>query len=200
MKKIRFVLASGSPRRIELLSQMGYRFQVVIPKVDETPVRGEKAQALVLRLAQLKAKTAARKIPKKNLMVLAADTCVVEPVKKRILGKPESNHEAARMLNQIQGRVHEVYTGYCLIGFDSKGKQFKFYRTVKTRVQIDKLSRKEILSYIRTREPMDKAGAYAAQGIGAGFIKKIIGSYTNVVGLPLVEVRRDLEKMIRRLK
>jgi septum formation protein len=190
MKK--FILASTSPRRIELLKQSGYRFTVIAPNIDESIRPRESARAMVLRLSAHKAVAVARGINRKQMIVLAADTCVVSPAGK-ILGKPTSGRSACQMLKSLQGKVHTVYTGYALFVVEGSGYCRLIQRAVRTRVRMAKLNDAEIKRYVATGEPMDKAGAYAAQGIGMGFIESLNGSYSNVVGLPMNEVRQDLD-------
>lgn len=182
------VLASTSPRRVDLMKQVGFKFEIVSPLVDETPKRGEKPEKLVARLAFEKANSVVHQFP--DRVILAADTIVVTPDSKKILGKPASVSDAEKMLKLISGKTHTVLTGYCVI---ARGKPL--VRVIKTKVTMRKLDTSAIRRYIATGEPMDKAGAYAAQGIGMALIEKIAGSYTNVVGLPIAEVARDLEKV-----
>lgn len=191
----KLVLASSSPRRIELLGQLGWRAPALViarPDVDESVRRGESARAMVARLARAKAEAVAG-AGRGDRLIIAADTTVV--LGSRVLGKPRNAAEARRMLAAIQGRAHVVLTGYCLLGvLGREGReQLALTRVVRTTVRIRKLSAAAIRDYVRTGEPMDKAGAYAAQGIGASFIESISGSYTNVVGLPISQLAHDLE-------
>jgi septum formation protein len=194
------ILASTSPRRIELLKQLGLQFKVISPSADETPKKNEKPAALVARLALEKAQSAARmlKVGQKNItLIIAADTIVVEPKGKKILGKPRSRNEAAKMLRSIQAATHTVLTGYCSLEInpiESDGYAHSHVRVVKSRVTMRALSAPQIRAYVATGEPMDKAGSYAAQGRGMALIEKIDGSYANVVGLPVCQVIRDLEE------
>lgn len=185
------ILASSSPRRIELMTNVGFAIEIESPEVDETPVRGESPLEMVKRLSILKAKNVASRRPK-DLVIVAADTTVVSPDGKRILGKPRDEREAARMLASLAGKTHTVLTGYTVLR-DKK----RVTKVVRSRVRIRKLSREEIQRYVATGEPMDKAGAYAAQGIGMAFIESITGSYTNVVGLPMSQLLSDLERSFR---
>jgi septum formation protein len=185
----RIVLASSSPRRIELLTQLGLRFETRSPDVDEEPRRGESPRALVARLARDKAGAVDGQLGGGSRLVIAADTIVVAPGGKRVLGKPRDRAEAARMLRAIAGKTHEVLTGYCLLAPEDS-----VVRVVRSSVRIRKLSGAEIEAYLSTGESMDKAGAYAAQGHGAALIEEIRGSYTNVVGLPVAQLALDLEK------
>ncbi|MCC7442905.1 MAG: septum formation protein Maf [Bdellovibrionales bacterium] len=190
-------MASTSPRRRELLERAGVSFVTASPDVDETPRRGEKPTALVRRLARAKALAAlAGQAPEPGRVVLAADTIVVDPSGKRVLGKPVDEPDARRMLKLIAGRTHRVYTGYCLIGSDRArpGKSLTVVRVVCTRVTMSPMDADGITRYLLAGESMDKAGSYAAQGVGMTLIQSISGSYTNVVGLPVHEVLKDLRR------
>jgi septum formation protein len=195
----RIILASSSPRRIELLTQLGLKFETRSPDVDETPLRGEKPRAMVARLALGKAEAVDESLPPSKLsrLVIAADTIVVAPDGRRVLGKPRNRAEAASMLRVIAGRTHTVLTGYCLLSTRAagrgRGEQQSIVRVVRSKVKIRKLSREDLNAYLATGESMDKAGAYAAQGHGAALIDAIQGSYTNVVGLPMAQLAFDLE-------
>jgi septum formation protein len=202
MKKIkqpRIVLASTSPRRIELLKQVGLRFETHSPKTDETPKKKEKPTTLVARLALSKAQSATHslKASKGATLIIAADTIVVDPSGKQILGKPRSRNEACSMLRKLQGATHTVFTGYCILETDtneSEGFAHSHVRVVKSRVTMRALSAVQIRTYVASGEPMDKAGSYAAQGLGMALIEKIDGSYANVVGLPISQLVQDLEE------
>lgn len=190
------LLASGSPRRKELLQKAGVSFEILVPDVDETPRRGESPKKMVARLSRDKALAAQAQLvavggpgSKAPAWILAADTTVVSHAGKN-LGKPVDAEEARRMLRALQGRVHRVYTAYTIVS----GKK-AHTRVVETRVHIRKLTAQEQEAYLATGESMDKAGAYAAQGHGMILIEKIVGSYTNVVGLPVAEVMADLRKL-----
>jgi len=190
------ILASSSPRRVELLRQANLPVVTRSPDVDEKVLRGEKPQELVKRLARLKADSVVKQVEKDfpSGVVISADTIVVAPRSATILGKPDDHADAVRMLSSLAGRTHTVFTGYCLSGFGfTSERDRKIVRVVKSQVTLRSIDRAMIESYVRTGEPMDKAGAYAAQGIGMSFIEKISGSYTNVVGLPLSQVLADLE-------
>jgi septum formation protein len=179
------ILASGSPRRYELLKSAGFNFTVSVPEVDEAIGPHEHATTAVERIANLKAMSIAGRYPEN--FVLAADTIVVLDLDadETILGKPSGADEARTMLSKLSGRTHHVLTAFVL-GCAAE-KDF-VHRTVTSAVTIAELEPDIIDAYIRTGEPLDKAGSYAAQGAGAAFIQKISGSYTNVVGLPLTEV------------
>ncbi len=181
------ILASSSPRRIKMLRAMGIDIDVIPSHVDEDYMNGERPKEHVIRLSKKKAAKIADTHP--DAWVLAADTVVV--LDGRILGKPEDKRGARRMLDLLGGRVHEVYTGYCLQNVN-RGRLLG--DCVVSKVKIKKLSEDETRFYVNTDEPYDKAGGYAVQGIGAFMVEEITGSYTNVVGLPLSRVIRDLQE------
>ena len=179
------VLASASPRRQELLRNAGIPFTVQPADVDETPLAGESPRDCAERLAREKALTVRRKRPRD--LVLGADTIVV--VDGTILGKPKDAEDAARMLRLLSGRMHHVITGICLAGPSDAEARISSETTVVT---MSELSEEEIRDYISSDEPMDKAGAYAIQGIASRWIPRIEGDYSNVVGLPVALVYRML--------
>lgn len=187
--KIRLVLASTSPRRRDLLTAIGLRFQIVPANIDEGVADNESPVAHVKRLAVAKARQVSEKIP--DSWVLGADTIVVKD--KQILGKPRDEQEAKRMLSMLSHATHTVYTGYALVHARHPEKVKIQY--ARSSVRIRRLTAEEIAAYVRTGEPMDKAGAYAVQGIGAAIVERVSGSYTNVVGLPLCEVAQDLKEL-----
>lgn len=165
------------------------------PYVIESTRDGEPPKALVSRLAREKARAVADRIVARGpLLVIAADTTVVAPDGGAILGKPRDPADARRMLGLLSGKSHVVLTGYCVQPVDWPGKVGRLLRVVRSRVRLRALSRRDIEAYVRTGEPMDKAGAYAAQGVGMALIESIQGSYTNVVGLPLCQLLTDLER------
>jgi len=183
----KLVLASGSPRRLQLLDQVGISPDALRPaSLDEMPVGSEPPRALVIRLAQAKAGAARDQIANDEELadahILAADTVVA--VGRRVLIKPESVDEAVSSLQHLSGRNHRVLTCIHLLTPQDKLRR----RIVETRVRFKRLSVEEIDSYIASREWRDKAGGYAIQGLAAAFVRKISGSYTNVVGLPVSEV------------
>jgi len=184
------VLASASPRRQELLRNAGIAFEVVPANIPENSVPGEAAKACAERLAREKAFAAASQFP--NDTVLGADTVVV--VDGQILGKPSDPADAARMLRLLSGRDHYVITGVCLV---VDGQSFVASET--TLVAVNKITDEEIAEYVATGEPMDKAGAYAIQGIASRWIPHIEGDYCNVVGLPVALVFRMLREIGPRL-
>lgn len=173
-------LASGSPRRRELLAQLGYRLAIVPADIDETPSPKEDALVYAERMAQEKALA----VPAQNV-VIAADTVVHRD--GEIFHKPLDQADAERILSELSGQVHQVSTGTCV----RLGERL-LLRVTTTQVQFRRLSRGEIQGYVATGEPMDKAGAYGIQGIGGFLVARIQGSYSNVVGLPLAEVLSDL--------
>lgn len=178
--RMNFVLASGSPRRRELLEGLGLPFTVDVPHIVEQRAAGESVEAYVSRLAQEKAAVVAER--HRGACVIAADTVVF--MDGEVLEKPLDRQDAHSMLSRLSGRTHVVWTG---VAFVHPGGRLS--RLVSSEVTFAELSDEEIEWYASTREPMDKAGAYAVQGIGAMFIARIQGSYTNVVGLPLSALR-----------
>jgi septum formation protein len=181
---MKLILASQSPRRSELLTTAGFRFAVRPANIDESLLPGEQAEQYVQRLARSKALAAQQH---SDELVLGADTVVT--VDSEILGKPCSLEDAKRMLRFLRGRSHEVLTGVCL----RRGQQTA-EAVERTRVWFAPLSDQEMDWYVRTGEPMDKAGAYAIQGFASRFIEKIEGSYSNVVGLPVERVYQKLQE------
>jgi septum formation protein len=189
MEKIHLVLASASPRRRELLTSIGLHFQVKPANIEEIAIDNESPAAHVKRLAVAKAREISKTLP--NTWVLGADTIVVKD--RQILGKPRDVQEAEQMLSMLSQSTHIVYTGYALV--HARHPEKTRIRCVRSSVHIRPLIPQEIASYVRTGEPMDKAGAYAIQGIGSAIVERVSGSYTNVVGLPLCEVAQDLKEL-----
>ncbi|MGC8794008.1 MAG: Maf family protein [Bryobacteraceae bacterium] len=179
------VLASQSPRRRELLARAGFSFVVRPVEVDETWWPGEEPAAHVERLAREKARVAPAG---PDDIVLGADTVVV--VDGEILGKPADAEDAARMLRKLSGRMHRVLTGVCL-----KRGPTELTHVEATWVSFATLDEQEIRDYVASGEPMDKAGAYAIQGLASRFVKRIEGCYFNVVGLPVASVYRLLKQL-----
>ena len=202
-QKIALILASSSPRRIELLGQMGLKPEVIKPEVDETVQKGEKPRALVRRLSHDKAHAVAHTLNSDrypHALVIAADTIVVAPETARILNKPQDLAQAKKMLRALSGRTHHVLTGFCILEQRQGKTRLIAHRIVQTAVKIRKLTARQIQEYIAFGESLDKAGAYAAQGAGGTLlIESIRGSYTNVVGLPTVEVIECLAPYLGRL-
>ena len=186
-KKPFLILASKSARRRYLLKQAGIIFSVMPSGFDESSVPETTPEEYVRILAEAKAKDIADKYPES--WIIGADTVVV--INGKILGKPESRTDARTMLKSLSGQIHEVLTGYCIC---CVSKKRLFSETVKTEVLFKNLSEDEIEWYIHTKEPFDKAGAYAIQGLGTFLVKSVNGSYTNVVGLPVCEVIEFLIK------
>jgi septum formation protein len=182
----KLVLASGSPRRYALLQQAGIEAGKLVPaNIDETPLRAEHPRSLARRLSQLKAERAKAILKAEGELedayILAADTVV--SVGRRILPKTELVDEASNALRLLSGRAHRVYTGLCLMTPAGKVRQ----RICETRVRFKRLSSEELESYLASGEWRGKAGGYAIQGLAGTFVVKLVGSYTNVVGLPLYE-------------
>ncbi len=188
MKKI--ILASNSPRRKELLENLGVEFEVVPDDTPEPKFFGLSPADTVMQLAKFKGENVTAKIaPNDDIIVISADTVVA--AEDKILGKPKTNEEAALMLKLLSGSCHSVYTGVCIIESSSK-KSVIFYE--KTQVYFKSLDINEIKDYINTGEPMDKAGAYGIQNLGSLFVEKICGDYFNVVGLPLCALARSMKE------
>jgi len=184
----RIVLASGSPRRRELVRMIGLKFELAVPLVKEAGSIYAKPSALVTKLALAKAVSLAHKFP--DALILGADTIVV--LDGKILGKPRNRSEAGAMLRTLSGRTHTVYTGLALVdvptGFRETGYE-------KSLVSMKNISPAEIRDYLATGEPMDKAGSYGIQGFGAVFIKHINGCFFNVMGLPVARLYDMLKQM-----
>jgi septum formation protein len=180
------ILASSSPRRRELLQQIGVRFSTDVADIDETPLAGETPADYVARLALAKARVVAHRHP--GSVVLGSDTTVV--LNDRILSKPEDELQAKQMLTALSGNSHQVMTAVALVR-DNTEKQI----TVVTDVRFCELSAQQIDAYIATGEPADKAGSYGIQGLGAVLVASINGSYSNVVGLPLTETAALLSEL-----
>lgn len=175
----KLLLASGSPRRAEILKAVGWPFEALATAIHETLIEGESAQVMVERLALEKAEAAMKRRP--SALVLGADTTVV--VGSEILEKPEDEEDARRMLRLLSGRWHDVLTGVALLR--AGGADGPAVAHERTQVRFAQMSDEEIDWYVRSSEPMDKAGAYAVQGRAALFIEEIRGDYWNVVGLPV---------------
>jgi nucleoside triphosphate pyrophosphatase len=183
----KLVLASASPRRLALLEQAGITPDALRPAtIDESVAKGEVPRHIVRRLARAKAEAAKKLIrgdkDYEKAFVLAADTVVA--VGRRVVGKAELEHEAGDALRMLRGRAHRVHTAICLLTPDDRWRE----RVVETRIRFRNLSNEEIGNYLASGEWKGKAGGYAIQGIAGSFVVKLVGSYTNVVGLPLTEV------------
>jgi len=185
VKKI--VLASASPRRKELLEQIGLQFEVEPSDYDEEIASASESHEVAKKLSLGKARAAARK--HRNAIIIAADTFVV--FGDRILGKPHSNAEAREMLRALNGQAHSVITGFTILDTET-GKVLS--RSAETRVHMKTMKLKDIDSYVRSKEPLDKAGGYAIQGRGAVLVERIEGDYSNVVGLPLSALAESLKE------
>jgi septum formation protein len=187
------ILASKSPRRKYLLEQAGLNFTVIPSSFDESTIALSLPADYVRTLAESKAGDISAKYP--DTWVIGADTIVL--IDAKVLGKPASRSEARTMLRRLRGRTHRVLTGYCIC---RRSNNRHFSEVVQTDVRFKELTDDEIEWYIHTKEPFDKAGAYAIQGLGTFLVKRINGSYTNVVGLPVCEVITYLikEKVIGR--
>lgn len=173
------ILASGSPRRAELLREAGFEFVTIVPQVEERPEPDETPETLARRLALSKARAVAARAPAR-CCVLAADTLVV--LGERILGKPSDPEDAIRMLRALSGRVHRVLTGYALL---LDGGARSELGVEESSVRMREIDPREARRYAAGGEPLDKAGAYAVQGDGGRFVATIQGSRSNVIGLPL---------------
>lgn len=187
---MKIYLASRSPRRGELLRQIGVDFAVLPSDIDESVLPLEAPEHYVLRLAREKAQTCVQAIARRGLTVLpvlAADTTVCAD--GEILGKPDNNEHAAAMLRSMSGRWHSVHTGIAV----ANGNQIEVLLS-STQVEMKTLTEQEIAAYIASGEPRDKAGAYGIQGVAGAFISRIEGSYSGVMGLPVFEAAQLLQK------
>lgn len=186
----KIVLASTSPRRKDLLTALGLTFQVQPSTIDEIMDPDLEPERLVLNLARQKTEDVFNSLTRKpvteRLLVLGADTIVV--LDGKFLGKPTDRADAIAMLKRLSGRAHEVYTGVSLIVKEEDGSTNESQSCERSTVYFRNLEDRELEAYVDTGEPMDKAGAYALQGIGAALIEKIEGSHTNIVGLPIPNV------------
>lgn len=182
------ILASSSPRRRKLLSELGLKFRIVVPEVDESRHAGEDAKNYVQRLARNKAEVVGRQFA--GTYILAADTVVC--CDDWVLGKPNDADEALDMLSRLVGRCHSVLTGYCIY---NQSKKIERVSVVETRVWFGRFEQPVLKAYINSGESFDKAGGYGIQGKGAFLVERIDGSYTNVVGLPVAEIIRGFSNM-----
>lgn len=202
MKKI--ILASASPRRKELLAQIGFSFTVIPSNIEENPV-SKLPQDMVIELSKEKAADVWEKISQNDrddnkndisdsendTLVISADTVV--SIEGEILGKPKDEEDAVRMLKLLSGKEHHVYTGVTMIWLNGEGKREEYSFYVCTGVLMYRMNMEEILEYVRSGEPMDKAGAYAMQGRAAAYIKAVRGEYSNVVGLPVGRLYQEMK-------
>lgn len=185
----RIILASSSPRRRELLSTLGFAFDVMHPSADETVSGDETPEDFALRVSAEKAASVSGSLGE-GAVVIGADTIVV--VDGEILGKPEDPEEASSMLRKLSGKEHHVFTAFSIV---KPKNEILHSEIVDTSVRVKPLAASEIEGYIKTGEPMDKAGAYGIQGIGSFMVRGIEGSYSNVVGLPVEELLAALKKL-----
>jgi septum formation protein len=189
VQSMHIILASASPRRKELLGYLGIKFDIIVPDIHENAHDKEAPEAFCARISREKA-LAVRKGFQDSL-IIAADTIVV--IDGEILGKPKNNDEACSYLRRLCGREHIVFTAYTIL---FPGGCDEITRVVNSKVHFANMGEDDILWYVSTGEPMDKAGAYGLQGIGAAFVDMIEGSFTNVIGLPLSEVFQDIRPYI----
>ena len=185
---MKIILASASPRRRELLTQIGVNFAVQ-PACGEEVITGSNPEEVVKELSAQKAEEVAKMQQEGDWLVIGADTVV--SCDSRILGKPKDEADAFVMLSMLQGHTHEVYTGVTLY-WSVNGKEQKLTFAEQTKVTMHAMTAEEIRAYIKTGEPMDKAGSYGIQGKCAAFIEKISGDYNNVVGLPVARIYQEL--------
>ncbi|MBR4173558.1 MAG: septum formation inhibitor Maf [Clostridia bacterium] len=189
MKKI--ILASASPRRQEILKNLGLEFEVVVSDADESRIdkTAVPANMYVQELALIKATAVAEKLKNRNALIISADTVVC--LDGKILGKPKDEEDAKSMLRFLSGKCHSVFTGICVM-------DVKTLKSVcakeETKVYFKELSDAKIESYVKTKEPLDKAGAYAVQGLGGTLVEKTEGDFLNVIGLPASKLCEVLEK------
>ena len=187
----RIILASGSPRRREILERVGIPFTVCVSGAEETRIEGETPERLVERLSRKKALEAADNA-QAPAVVIGADTVVAKG--HRILGKPETRERAAQMLREIAGGVHEVYTGVCAVILQEGGEKSLISFAEKSTVTVCPMTESQIEEYAASKEPLDKAGAYAIQGKFALYIARIEGNYDNIVGLPVSRLYQEVLK------
>ena len=192
-KMARIILASSSPRRKELLEQVGLKFEIFSPDIDESVCIGESADHYVQRLAQQKAQAILAQFP--DAIVIAPDTSLV--LDHKIIGKPESKQHAFEIWTALSDRQHDVLSGVCVRSSECDPNTIQSM-VVRTQVHFQKLSQLDMEQYWATGEPIGKAGAYAIQGYAAQFIPRIEGSYSNVVGLPLYETLQLLKNIDQR--
>ena len=192
MGKSKIILASGSPRRKELLLQIGIVPEIIVSHVEEK-ITSDVPAEVVMSLAEQKAVDVAKEMPE-GTVILGSDTVVAADGK--ILGKPKSHEEAYEMIRCLAGRSHQVYTGVCIVKKGPEGEAdtvVSFYD--ETDVNVSPMTEKEIREYADSEEPMDKAGSYAVQGFFARYIDGLKGSYANVMGLPVHLVYQELKKL-----
>ena len=188
--KYQIVLASGSPRRKELLELIGVDFKIIISNKEEV-ISGTNPEEVVKELSKMKAEDVAEKIPG-PAVILGADTVVAH--KGRILGKPKDKEDAVQMITSFAGEDHHVYTGVCMIKKEADGSSKTISFAEGTKVTVYPMTAQEIERYVESGEPMDKAGAYAIQGLFAPYIKEISGDYYNIVGFPIAGIYQRLKE------
>ena len=193
------ILGSASPRRRELLAQIGAEFEVRVSNKEEV-YHSNVPEEIVKELALMKAENVAEELAEENpagavksTVVIGADTIVV--LDGKILGKPADEAAAVRMLSSLQGRRHDVYTGVAVLDYDENGEKRVYNYPVGTAVYVNEMTEEEIRAYVETKDPLDKAGAYGIQGRFAAHIDRIEGDYYNVVGLPVSRVYRTLREL-----
>ena len=193
------ILGSASPRRRELLAQIGADFEVRVSNKEEV-YHSNVPEEIVKELALMKAENVAEELAEENpagavksTVVIGADTIVV--LDGKILGKPADEADAVRMLSSLQGRRHDVYTGVAVLDYDENGEKRVYNYPVGTAVYVNEMTEEEIRAYVETKDPLDKAGAYGIQGRFAAHIDRIEGDYYNVVGLPVSRVYRTLREL-----
>lgn len=194
----RVILASGSPRRKELLAKITEGFEVIVSECDESLDGTETPSGAVCTLSARKALAVAellqQKEPEQAFLVIGADTVV--SLSGEILGKPRDEEDAVRMLTALSGCTHEVFTGVAVYLSDGKTVREHICFSERTEVHVHALSDGEILSYVKSGEPMDKAGAYGIQGLASKFIDGISGDYFNVVGLPVAHLYQEIKELL----
>ena len=193
------ILGSASPRRRELLAQIGADFEVRVSNKEEV-YHSNVPEEIVKELALMKAENVAEELAEENpagavksTVVIGADTIVV--LDGKILGKPADEADAVRMLSSLQGRRHDVYTGVAVLDYDENGEKHVYNYPVGPAVYVNEMTEEEIRAYVETKDPLDKAGAYGIQGRFAAHIDRIEGDYYNVVGLPVSRVYRTLREL-----
>lgn len=220
MMKKRVILGSASPRRKELLEQIGIEFEIVVSDAEEQ-YKSTVPEEIVKELALMKAENVAKEVERRelvpvgkthgngicgsaaktykthlhNVVVLGADTIVVRD--EEILGKPSDAEAAFSMLKSLQGRMHQVYTGVSVLDFDENGERHMINHAEETKVYVHEMTDEEIRCYIASGDSLDKAGAYGIQGRFAAFIDRIEGDYYNVVGLPVAYLYRSLKELLK---
>lgn len=193
MQKKKIILASASPRRSELMIQAGFEFEIKVSHKEEC-YQSQEPDEIVKELALLKAEDIAEQAEDVNTIVIGADTVVASEGK--ILGKPKSKEDAFAMIQGLQGKKHQVYTGTAIIIFDENGNKRIVNHAVRTDVFVNAMTENEILDYMENENVMDKAGAYGIQGRFAIYIEKIEGDYYNVMGLPISYIYQVLKEEV----